>query len=135
MLLFGSIFGGVGLILLTVGIYFYNDTNAYQKDTIRVKGKVIRLSASYAQKGGRLYTPIVEFEFNNQTFQVAGSVASSPSAFDVGEEVELFVKPAQPQEARIDSFMEQWFVVVILGGMGAVFSTIGLAVIRSALKS
>ncbi len=134
IILFGSIFGGVGLLLLFGGAYFYDDSVKAQKDTILVKGRVVDLSLSYGSKGSKLYTPVVDFELNNQTYTIRGSVASSPPDFEVGEEVELFLKPNQPQEAKINSFVEKWLMATILGSMGIIFTLIGTSVIWSAFK-
>jgi hypothetical protein len=133
--IFGSIFGGIGIILLASAIYFFNDIRASQKEAVKVQGKVIALQSSRGSKGGTFYTPLVEFELNQKSYQVYGSVASSPASFDVGEIVTLFVKPNRPEEAQIDTFMESWFVVLVLGGMGSVFTLIGGATVFSGLKS
>lgn len=133
--IFGGVFGGIGLLLLVAATLFYFHTKNSQQGTILTKGKVINLSASRGSKGGTTYTPVVEFQFNNQPFQIYGSVSSNPPAFEVGEEVELFVNPQTPQTASINSFMENWFVVLILGILGSVFSAIGGTVLWNAWKN
>ncbi len=122
----GSIFSSIGLLLIigAISVYFY--TNKSLEGTIIIKGKVIGLSSSR--------TPKVEFQMNNQTYQIDGSVSSKSPAFDVGEEVELFVNPKSPQTASINSLLENWFVVLTLGFIGIVFSTIGISVVRKTLK-
>lgn len=131
---FVGTFGGVGLLLLITAALIYFHTKNSQQGTVPIKGKVIRLSASRGSKGGTTYTPVVEFEINRQLYQIYGSVSSSPPAFDVGEEVSLFVNPRSPEAASIDSFMENWFVVLILGFMGTIFTAIGGGVLRAAWR-
>jgi hypothetical protein len=133
-LLFGGIFGGVGLILLVASMVVYYYQTKSRENTVLVKGKVIDMTSYRDSKGSRMYSPIIEFQFNNQNYQITSEVASSPPAFEVGEEVELFVPPANPKQATIDSFMEKWFVVLILGFMGSIFSLIGFLVMRSGFK-
>lgn len=132
--LLGGIFGGIGVILLIVAaIIYYNQTES-RKHTVSVKGKVVEMVSSRSSKGGTLYSPIVEFQFNAQSYRITSEVASSPPAFEVGEEVNLFVNPAKPDEAQIDSFVENWFVVALLGFMGTIFSLIGFTVMRAGMK-
>ncbi|TAF30634.1 MAG: DUF3592 domain-containing protein [Cytophagales bacterium] len=132
--IFGGAFGGVGLLLLIGAILVYSHTNKSRQGAILIKGKVIGLSPSQSSKGGTTYTPKVEFQINNQTFQIYGSVSSNPPAFDIDEEVELFVNPKSPQTASINSFTENWFVVLILGFMGTIFATIGISVVWNASR-
>lgn len=133
-LVFGGIFGGVGLILLTAAIIIYYNQAESRKDTVMVKGKVIDMSSSRGSKGGTYYSPIVAFSFNGQDYRITSEVASSPPAFEIDEEVSLFVNPAKPQETQIDSFMENWFVVGLLGFMGTIFTIIGFSVMRTGFK-
>ena len=71
--------------------------------------------------------------------EFTGSVGSSPPAFDVGEPVAVLYDPAEPEEARIDSFFQLWFAALILGGIGLVFASIGgsgaLAALRARTRS
>ncbi len=122
----GRVFGGVGLLLLIVSIsvYFYKSKSL--EGTVLIKGKVVEITSSG--------TPKVEFELNNQTYQIYGSVSSKPPAFDIDEEVELFVNPKSPQTASIDSFMENWFLVLGLGFMGTIFAAIGIGIVMNTLK-
>lgn len=135
LLLFGGIFGGVGLLLLSLAIYFISNTLQFQKNAFRVKGTVVEMERSRGSKGGSVYSPIVEFQLNNQTIQIYGSVASNPPAFDKGEIVDVIVNLKNPQESRIDTFMENWFGALILGFMGSVFSAIGGGVFYQGVKS
>ncbi|GAB4110514.1 MAG: hypothetical protein OHK0057_21990 [Thermoflexibacter sp.] len=135
LLLFGGIFGGVGLLLLSLAVYFFYNTIQAQKSAFRVKGTVVEMERSRGSKGGSVYTPVVEFQLNNQTVQIYGSVASSPPAFDKGEVVDVIVNLNNPQESRIDSFIENWFGALILGFMGSIFSAIGGGVFYQGIKS
>ena len=70
-----------------------------------------------------------------EAVEFTGSVGSSPAAFEVGEAVAVLYDPADPQDARIDSFFQLWFGPLILGFLGLVFTAIGgggvIAVLRS----
>jgi hypothetical protein len=135
LLIFGGIFGGVGLLLLSLAIYFFFNTVQIQRSAFKVKGTVVEMERSRGSKGGSVYTPVVEFQLNNQTVQIYGSVASSPPAFDKGEVVDVIVNLSNPQESRIDTFMENWFPVLVLGFMGSIFSAISGGVFYQGIKS
>lgn len=115
------IFTVIGIALLWFAKYNYQTTAEFQQNSVVVKGSVIYLSESHS-KGRALYKPVVEYAYNNQTFQIKGSVASRPPAYEVGENVDILLKIDNPQEAMIDSFFEKWFLVVVFAALGIIFT-------------
>lgn len=71
--------------------------------------------------------PTIEFSTTNgQSVSFRGGVCSNPPSFDIGESTAVLYDAANPNHAQLDSFMENWFASLILGGMGAVFTLLGL---------
>jgi hypothetical protein len=71
--------------------------------------------------------PVVRFPTSaTQTITVVGSTASSPPAYGIGEKLRVYYDPARPQRAVIDTFLERWFVVALLGGFAGLFLLIGI---------
>jgi hypothetical protein len=61
-----------------------------------------------------VYSPVIEFEANGQTYSFESDNASYPPAYEVGEEVSVLYDPADPNTAQINKWTERWLVPVIL---------------------
>ncbi|WP_187808397.1 DUF3592 domain-containing protein [Aquipseudomonas alcaligenes] len=71
--------------------------------------------------------PTIEFSTGNgEPVSFRGGVCSNPPSFAIGESVAVLYEAANPSHAQLDSFMENWFVSLILGGIGALFTLLGL---------
>ena len=121
--IFGSFFLLFGLpMLIGAGFVFTSNQEEYA-NRVEVEGEVISL------EGYDTYVPVIEYEWEGAYYEIRGSVASNPPSFRVGEVAEVLVDPSNPQDGRINSFFERWFLTLILGGMGTVFSAVGLGAI------
>ncbi|MBK8781990.1 MAG: DUF3592 domain-containing protein [Anaerolineales bacterium] len=82
-------------------------------------GTVTRLEESKTSEGYCcLYTPVVEFQANGQTYSVENGSASDSVDYTVGSDVQIRYDPANPNTAQIDNVMERWlFPVLIIPSM------------------
>ncbi|MGE0661304.1 MAG: DUF3592 domain-containing protein [Reyranellaceae bacterium] len=79
--------------------------------------------------------PVVEARDDaGRAVRVEGTISTSPSPYDVGERLGVYFDPATG-ESLIDSFVERWFVILLLGGFGLVASTIGAVFAASAVRN
>ncbi len=127
--LFTAIFLLVGLAMLSGAVYSFVTTWRFIGGAIAADGVVIALEESWSSSDGDYtYHPRVAFETEDRRrFEFTGDTGSRPAAFDVGEPVRVLFDPAMPETARIDSFFQLWLLPLILGGLGTVFSSFGLA--------
>jgi hypothetical protein len=130
----GSVFLSVGVIMLGIVTYLIISNNKFEQRAVHTKGKVIDYKnyQSSNDNGGSttMYTPVFEYAFNGQSYQHTSSTSSSSPGYEIGAEVDVLVDPKNPREILINSFWEKWFVVVLLGFMGTIFSGVGYAVFR-----
>ena len=78
-------------------------------------GRVVRLEESDTTDGGCcVYSPVIEFDVNGQTYSFEGDTASDPPAYDVGEEVSVLYLPTDPDTAQINKWTERWMMPIIL---------------------
>ncbi len=82
-------------------------------------GIVVRLEESDSSDGGCcVYSPVIEFDANGQTYSFEGDNASYPPAYDVGEEVSVLYHPSDPNTAQINKWTERWlFPIIIIPAM------------------
>ena len=124
ILLFGAVFGGVGLFFLTKALSFSHDS-------AHVEGTVVRLERS-GDKGSRL--PVVRYEVDGKSHELRGDIASgSPPA--VHSKVSIIYKTADPSQAQIDSFVQRWLFPLIFGGVGGLVTLVGLVVFLRGIVS
>lgn len=132
MKLFIGIFLAVGLGLLTGAYYSYTSTENFLKTSIATTGTVVenryeRGSSSNSSGSYYGYIKFKSVDGNDVTFR--SSVGTNPPSFDVGEEVKLNYDPKDPQNAKINTFFQLWFLALLLGGMGSVFTLIPLGIL------
>jgi hypothetical protein len=72
-------------------------------------GKVVQMEESSTTEGGCcVYSPVVEFNVNGQTYRIEGGNATDPPQYQVGDVVDVRYDPAAPATAQIDSTFERW---------------------------
>jgi hypothetical protein len=119
--LFGSVFVAVGIWMLVDGLRFRASAN-------RAEGEVIRLEWSNGEGNSRSGAlPVVRYEAQGRTVEFRSRVSSRPPAYRVGELVTVLYHPEDPENASVDTFLEQYLLPLVFGGPGLVFSGVGLA--------
>ncbi|MBB4802442.1 hypothetical protein HNP37_002515 [Flavobacterium nitrogenifigens] len=134
--IFNYVFSLIGAGLLAGAIYLYVDKQAFLEKAETTQGTVIEMIPKRS-KDSTTYSPVVSFiTKSGQTITYTSSVSSNPPSYDVGENVEIFYDPANPNDAEINGFVSLWLGVLILGGIGIVFFLIGsLGVLLRYLKN
>lgn len=99
----------------------------------KTTGNVVRLQESNSSEGGCcVYSPVIEFRANGQTYSFESGNASDPPTYDVGEEVSVLYDPANPGTAQINSFFERWvFPIIIVPAMILAALILNFFMIRS----
>jgi hypothetical protein len=131
-----GIFLLIGLGLLGAAVLLVVDTRNDIARADKADGTVIDLLGERDSDGDTIYYPRVRYVTRSgNPVEFTGSVGSSPPAFDVGEPVSVLYDPAEPEKARIDSFVQLWFPALILGVLGLVCAGIGGGGTLAALRA
>lgn len=95
-------------------------------------GTVVQLEESDSAEGGCcVYSPVIEFTANGQTYSFEGDTASYPPAYDVGEEVSVLYHPQDPDTAQINKWTERWlFPIIIIPAMTITAIIVNIVMIR-----
>ena len=137
----GVIFSLVGIGLLVAGVAVSVTTVRFMVTAERVDGTVVdmveRTTTHSTGRGSSTDTawhPMVEFSVDGKPYSFQGSVGSSPPAYEVGDTVEVAYDPSDPHDARLASFWSAYFLPLILGGIGIVFTPIGVVLLVKAWR-
>jgi hypothetical protein len=97
------------------GVYAGYTSWTLQNEGLTTTGTVVRLEESSSGEGGCcVYSPVVEFNANGQTYSFEGDNASDPPAYEVGEVVNVIYHPSDPNTAQIDKWSERWLFPIII---------------------
>lgn len=118
------VFGAVGLVLCAIAWLLHHNTASFIASASRTQGEVMRLlyvESSKRNESGA-WKPLVRFKApSGEIVEFAPSSSSSPPAYEVGETVDVFFAPNDPQDAMLDGFFSLWGGAAITGGLGLVF--------------
>ena len=118
------VFSVVGALLCGIALLLYQHTSAFIASASRTQGEVLRLLHVESSKSNSSGTwkPLVRFKApSGEIIEFAPSSSSSPPAYKVGEKVDVFFDPNDPQDAMLDGFFSLWGGALITGGLGLVF--------------
>lgn len=115
--IFSWIFGGIGCLLLCIaGLIYYFQLQTIGK-SVQGKGVVIEL-----QRSSKGTAPVIAYDWQGKEMLYYSGTYSSPSAYELDEEVDLFINSEDPTDVIVNTFTDRWLAVVIVGGIGIVFT-------------
>lgn len=118
---FLALVGAVG-----TAIHTWHFTRAAQ----RTSGTVIEMQAQTDKENHTSYAPTFRFLDASQTqYTVSSLLYQSPPAFRVGDSVAVLYLPTDPQNARIDTYLQVWGLPSLLGLLGSLELLAGLVIL------
>lgn len=148
----GLAFGMVSVVFLLCAAVSASNTRTFQATALQTQGTVI----DYKESRGRdedgnvsiSYYPIITFtalrtaqresleyridEGRKVTF--TAGVSRGSKDYGIGETVPVSYQPDAPEIARLDSFVQNWLLAMLLGGFGLVFGGAGVAILLGSLR-
>ncbi len=119
-----------GIMLLAGAWRHRARTIAFLSKAREATGKVIALEEAPPQQPGadelETYAPVIVFTTHSgQKTRFTSPASSYPSRYAVGDFVPVLYEANRPDQARIRSFYDLWFVPLLFGGLGVVFTAVG----------
>lgn len=127
------VFLAVGAVVAGLGGSMYVDRQELADTGERVAGTVTGVRSSTDSEGDTTYAPVYSYTHRGQPRQHSPDATSSSRPTE-GEQVTLFIDPDEPGRVMADTFMDRWFLPVLLGGIGAVLLVVGGALAVAALR-
>ena len=103
-------------VLLAVAAGLSIHKALFLKHSSVAQGEVIASIARTDSEGTVNYCP--QFNFvtaDGRSYTVASSTCTNPASFAEHERVKVVFNPSNPKGAEIDSFLQIWFVPLVLG--------------------
>lgn len=118
------IFLVVGMILLLISLSLGIRDYSFNHQHVRITGRVIRLLyADTDQQSGAV--PVIEYTWRGKIYSITGETYSNPPAVKLGEYVDVLISKRDPDHVTIDILSERYFLIIIFGFLGILFSAIG----------
>jgi hypothetical protein len=128
----------VGLGLLILGWQAFTNTSQRMRNTVATQGTVVEIKSRLVNtnSGQRtFFYPIVEFRTaSGETVQFESEAGGNPSAYQIGDRVEVMYNPGQPQTAFINSW-ELWLPATLFLGTGGLLLIVSGIALLSALRA
>jgi hypothetical protein len=125
----GALFMGIGIVMLLVVAYLIYSHQQFEKNAKVVKATVTEYQSYNSRDDDgsttTMFTPVFEYEFKGTKHTYVSNTSSSSKDYEIGEKVDMMVNPDDPQDVLIDSFMGKWFLPLLLGFMGTLFTGLG----------
>jgi hypothetical protein len=89
---------------------------------VKLKGVVIAYEArdqSYKGRSGSTDAPILKFEYQNQSLEIASQMSSARHGYDIGDVVTIYFNPENTEEILLDSIYHKY-------GFGGLFLILGI---------
>ncbi len=115
-----------GIAMIAVGVWFFFDHARFVGPAQRADGVVEDVVGRRGARGHTLYYPVVRYRPAGRVADVVFTASPGlwPLPFAIGDRVTVAYGPADPSDAKIDSFWMLWFMpgAVVLLGIGCLFA-------------
>ncbi|MFD2230056.1 DUF3592 domain-containing protein [Alkalimarinus sediminis] len=122
------LFGSIGLAMLVGMLFIYQSNQSFLATAHTAEGTIIDFVRSRSENS-TTYAPVIAFyaQDGEETIFTSSSF-SSPGKYSINEKVELLYQPANPIDAKINSFFSLWGGCMIVGILGSSFFSVGLII-------
>ena len=132
-----SVFLALGLLMIGGALFVCNSVRTFDANATKTTGTVLELVASTSknsQGSSTTYAPLVSYTDNSGgTHQYKPNYSSNPPGYEVGEKVDVFYDPKNPDDVKLGGLGE-YTGAFVLGGIGLVFALIGLIAVLVILR-
>lgn len=97
-----AVFGGIGIIMLIIGVLIFKSTKDFQSKAILTEGTVIEMVQMRGSNGMLSHAPVVSYMAKDEQEHIYYSSSySNPPSYSVGEKVQIYYDPANPDDAQL----------------------------------
>lgn len=116
-----------------IGNYIWEDEQFIKKAEL-TQGTVVAIEESVSvDDEGRSstgYYPVFEYSFRGATGRHTSTINFGSTNYLIGELVDVYVDPSQPDHVIIDTFTERWGYYLLFGAFALMFTIMGIVMMR-----
>jgi hypothetical protein len=115
-----------GVVLLALGTKSLVDSRRFLAKAAVADGVVVDIARDVDLDNEVSFYPVIEFvTLREQVVRFKADEATPRPDQRMGEEVRILYDPANPQDARLDTFWSRWLESIVLGVIGLGFVVSG----------
>jgi Protein of unknown function (DUF3592) len=118
----------LGFGLMFGGYHFYEKTEAFLKRADHTSGQVVDLRQNDSADDATTYAAVVEYsDHQGANHKFVDSFSSNPPSYRPGQTVNVLYNRENPLEAQIDRGRANYWLSILLGFAGVMFTLLGLS--------
>ena len=115
----------VGIPFAIVSVFEFKNTLNLLSNSRKTFGRIIDIEEEKRRNGGYMYSPVIKYKsVTGDEYIYDSNTKTGYTSYKIGQEIELIYDKNNPQNARVNSFLDIWFLTIIMG-VGGWASTIG----------
>jgi len=115
---------GFGLMFLSY--HFYRKTEVFLERANHTSGQVVDLRQNNSSEDSTTYAAVVEYNDEQGTnHKFVDSFSSNPPSYRAGQTVTVLYNRDNPLEAQIDRGRANYWLTIVLGSVGVLFTFLG----------
>ncbi len=122
--------GLIGVLFSGIGVATWHSTQQFLGRSRSVVGEVIELRQGRDSGSPSRSVAVVQFHWEGEARTLVTQTETQPPAYSVGQQVDVRVDPARPEDVRLDSWLELYFLSAVFGFLGGVFLLISFLIRR-----
>jgi hypothetical protein len=123
-------FLAVGVVLIAIGVPFFLKAWQFKATALHTPGKILQLERQTSGKDNKdvSFFPVFSFKDQAGAEHVIHSRVSTSyfDNFHVGDTVGVLYPANDPEQARLNNFFAIWLWPILFGGVGLIFSVVGI---------
>ena len=109
-----------GIIFAIVGGVWWFNVHNFVQSAERTEGTVVELVEKSGDRGGLLYSPVIEYtDQQGQQHKYRSNASSNPSPYSVGDKVPILYDRERPDSANIDHWLYLYLFPWVCLGIAA----------------
>jgi hypothetical protein len=115
----------LAFLFLIIALVFGVRNYLYVEKSVKTEARVNKI-----EKRHRSINPTFEYTVNGKDYEIEGSNTNA-DAYKINDKEPVYYDPKKPEDARLGTFMNLWFMPVFCGGFFIILLVVGLGMVIS----